>query len=838
VRRRWFGVTLLAGSWLFGLGVYGHGSAVLWALLVALGAALLVRRETLLPSAGSSLLGAVLLLPAIAVCPWPYAAAPALLCFGLAAASLPIPAAWPKRIASATAQTGLVLTVQGLGLSLYAYLTACGHELPPALGRGLGAIARIFGLDAAYSGSDIALYSIRKVHLLGATWELLLDPVTLAFLAGAVALLTLGGSSRKGAPRAFVVLLLVWLPLRAALLMGLLMHRTLLTDYDAAFRLMNQFWNPWVLIGLGFVPAFLAAGLVSVEQEASPPAKIPDTPRKSLVRLAAVAAGSALIAAGVLWCPAGAPKAGRVFVDEHHTTWEPTQRPFDTEWYGHDAGYNYACIYDYCSRFYDMSRLTAPISDKALEACDVLMLKVPTSAYTMDEVSAIVRFVERGGGIMLVGEHTDVFLTSSHLNQVARQFGFEFRKDCLFGIDSTFEQHYRPRAIPHPIAQRMPPMDFAVSCSIAVRPFAGRAAIMDDGLWNLPADYHASNFYPQTEDRAEARYGSFVQLWATRHGKGRVVAFGDSTIFSNFSTFEPGKTELMLGMIGWLNRMEKGPDPRPWLLFAGAVLAALGFAAHRGRPALLIAVAAGFLGWALAAQAVARGHRAAMPEPRALRPLVLVAIDRTVCDAPLSKAGFIQASKEGFGIFEQWILRLGYFVSRQSGSDIFKGDLVVFMHPHKPVREELRKELVRYVEGGGKVLVLDSALNRESTANSLLHPFGLSADKSSEEAGELKPPAGMEPVPVEAARTVSGGTPFAWVDGKPVAAAARRGKGMVVVIGFAARFHDDNMGVTTDIEPGPDLLRVFKLEYRLIRGLVEDTLVPPAETAPPGIREG
>ena len=81
----------------------------------------------------------------------------------------------------------------------------------------------------------------------------------------------------------------------------------------------------------------------------------------------------------------------------------------------------------------------------------------------------------------------------------------------------------------------------------------GRAVIRSTGLRNLPADYHVSNFYPQVEDHAYSRYGAFVQLWATRRGAGRVAAFTDSTVFSNFSTFEPGKAELMLGMLEWLN---------------------------------------------------------------------------------------------------------------------------------------------------------------------------------------------------------------------------------------------------------------------------------------------
>ena len=51
----------------------------------------------------------------------------------------------------------------------------------------------------------------------------------------------------------------------------------------------------------------------------------------------------------------------------------------------------------------------------------------------------------------------------------------------------------------------------------------------------------------------KARYGSFVQLWATQFGRGRVLAFTDSTIWSNFCFFDPGKSELWLGMCEWLN---------------------------------------------------------------------------------------------------------------------------------------------------------------------------------------------------------------------------------------------------------------------------------------------
>jgi len=84
--------------------------------------------------------------------------------------------------------------------------------------------------------------------------------------------------------------------------------------------------------------------------------------------------------------------------------------------------------------------------------------------------------------------------------------------------------------------------DFATSCSLEVGHSSGRGVIVSTGLKNSMADYHANNYYPQAVDHAAMRYGAFIQLWSTRHGRGRVLAFTDSTIFSNFCTFEPGAT--------------------------------------------------------------------------------------------------------------------------------------------------------------------------------------------------------------------------------------------------------------------------------------------------------
>jgi hypothetical protein len=819
MRRAWIGLALLSGSWLFGLSYYLDVNWVAWAVLVAAGVTLLIGVTMPRPSRGESLIAAALMLPAIWLAPWPYRAGVLLVFAGAVLWAMPIPRRWPARLGSACVAAGVILIVQSLGIVAYASVTARSHELPGPLAWLIYSVTRLLGIDAALDGTTVAVYSMRRVHPLGATWELLLDPVTWSFLLGGIVLLSLTVRRRL---TAFVLAVALWLPVQAGLLIAVFVHRALRTEYESPLVLMNQFWNPWVHLALLAVPVLLA--LRFVRSPSIMPVEETE-PHGGFARRLAWAGASCLVAllvtVALLWDPAGPRKPGRVLVDEYHSTWEPTGRPYDPNWYGQESGYNYACIYDYCSRFYEMGRLTTPIDANALAACDVLVVKVPTSRYSGEEIDRIEQFVHAGGGLLLVGEHTDVFNVGVHLNDIASRFGFRFRYDCLFDIDGVFRELYRPPLAPHPIVQHIGPLDFAVSCSIDPGASRGRAAIRGVGLRSLPADYHASNFYPQVEDRAEARYGAFVQLWTTRRGVGRVAAFTDSTIFSNFSTFEPGKAELMLGMLDWLNHRNASADPRPVLFGLGVLLALVSLVLSRRLcGSKLVLLGAILLGWSAAVASVQAVHECAYPAPKPVRSFTHVVIDRTVCDAPLSTSGFIAGEPNGFGIFERWILRLGCFTSRRRGDDALTGDLVVFMYPDKPVSREFRTALSDYVAAGGKVLVLDSPANAQSTANALLYPFGLSVEHGTPLKGALAPPQGWPAVTADSACEVKGGTALVRLGNTPVAARIEQGKGAVIVVGFASRFTDRQMGVTGDVIPDAELRNVYELEFSLLRAIL------------------
>jgi hypothetical protein len=885
--RAWIGLALLSGSWLLGLGYYHPPHWPAWTVAIVLGTVLLVSKPTRVPSRRELGIALAMLLPAVWLMPWPYRAAPLLFVVGIGLQWATVERRWLKPLGWGAVKAGTLLLVQSLALLAYSVETARCHDLPRPLPRLLGWIASLMGIDAAVHGHTLTMHSRREigetatVHYLAASWGLLLDPATLCFFVGGLVLLALLAwnrlpqgarwSSWLRAVRVFALVLLAWLPLRFALLVSLYLHRVLRAAPTVRLTAMNQFFSPWVCLALLLGPVLLvwwfvrSSGIVrpgqgdegserprrgrtaaaassrqaSSEEGSTSPGRL-DRWRYPAA-LALTACGMATIAFIVQWDPVGSPKGGRVMVVERHSTWEPSDEPYDKDHFGHDPSYAYTRAYDYCDQYFEMSRLqeSDPINHQKLSQCDVLIVKIPTDWFLDDEVKAITQFVEDGGGLLLVGDHTNVFNSTTYLNPIARQFGFRLRHDLLFRIGSPYVQELKPPTVPHPIVQHLPPMHYAVSCSVDPGASRGRAVVRSTGLWSLYPDYHQDNYHPHAEYRAEMGYGAFIQLWATRHGRGRVAAYTDSTIFSNFCTFQPGKAELLLGMLQWLNRSSPLDDSAVGmtvfgvsLIVALALLAAGLALAVRTGAGWLVLFASGMLGLTAGSIAVVGAHRVAMPVLEPLEPMTRVVVDRTVSDAPLSLGSETQGDGQGYGLLEQWISRLGCYTVRARGDEAFTGDALVVICPTRSVPNDFRQGLVDYVAGGGRLLLIDSPDSTGSTSNSLLWEFGITVSHASSRPGRLKLSDDWPGLQVDGACEILGGEPFMWVDEMAVATRVPHGNGWVIAAGFGSSLNDTSMGghwmlspdmgVTERSQLEPDLVTRYDLLFALLEALLAD----------------
>lgn len=421
------------------------------------------------------------------------------------------------------------------------------------------------------------------------------------------------------------------------------------------------FYEPWPVL-LSLLPLALLWSLARTPDAAQRrPAK--EHGPSSWRRAPLATAGASVLIASLTAHDPGVPKASRILFDEGHSEWEWTDEPLDTGSYGERTTYNYASMFAFLRNYFAaVDRNYERLTPELLAGYDVLVLKTPTEPYSESEREAVHAFVRRGGGVWLIGDHTNVFGMSSCLDPVAADFGIRFRWDAVDDLSRREQQVFHPPELfVHPILAHAPDSLMATSCSLELDPGV-EAAMLGDTLYADHVSFAAFDFFGDHALDGTERFGWFVQAAAARCGAGRVVAFADSTTLSNFSFFFPGKWELALGTLEWLDRrngatlFEWG---RPLGIALGllAILVVIRRRAHGDGQWMLAAAACGVLVGGRTADALTRGFH---PLPKASNEIAVVGFEteRSRVRFPIRHATH-DFDSDSLHTFAVWTQRLG-----------------------------------------------------------------------------------------------------------------------------------------------------------------------------------
>ena len=125
---------------------------------------------------------------------------------------------------------------------------------------------------------------------------------------------------------------------------------------------------------------------------------------------------------------------------------------------------------------------------------DILIIKCPTKPFSQEEINAIVKFVHEGGGLWLIGDHTNVFGMNTYLNSISRKFGINFNYDSTNDLNTGFLSTYTtPKVLKHPILKGISSFDFMTSCSLKA-PLLVEDVMIGYSLGAFPGDYSDKDF--------------------------------------------------------------------------------------------------------------------------------------------------------------------------------------------------------------------------------------------------------------------------------------------------------------------------------------------------------
>lgn len=415
-------------------------------------------------------------------------------------------------------------------------------------------------------------------------------------------------------------------------------------------------------------------------------------------------------------------------------------------------------------------------------------------------VAAIWRFVENGGGLFVMGDHTDLFGLMAPTNALLEPVGVRFIFDSAYPLRRGFANGIELR--PHPITVGVRDngdMQIGTGGSLvldkaSVAPvIVGRYSFSDfgnrlnDGQGGLLGNYQ--------HEHGE-QLGDLVLAAATEYGKGRVLVFGDTTTYQVLAV--PNAAYFAEQTFRFLSGHWDRNRSFAWIGLALAAAGALALAFSRG----------GGLGLTGGVGALALGTAAGLvlspepelPAPEAPERMALVDV-RHIPRMPLRF--FTEGAVGGFYTAIQRAGFLPIGDRRASGADLDRYGMAAYLDPAEPLSEDERQGLGRLLARGGTVVVAAGWPHRQG-ATDVLSLCGLRLDHVP--LGPAKPEWQGQKVefvdawPLTAAAGVSMQPVLTWHD-RAIVAETRIGAGRCVAFGDSRFFQDSYFEGEYDFHP-------------------------------------
>jgi hypothetical protein len=160
-------------------------------------------------------------------------------------------------------------------------------------------------------------------------------------------------------------------------------------------------------------------------------------------------------------------------------------------------------------------------------------LVTPTRTFTAEEIEHLNSWVYKGGRLIVVADHTDYVGHAICLNKITQPIGLEI------GIGTFMPELDKIESSQSFIGDEALTKTPTIATSIGAVPILTSKGYFED------PDYSKPGFFGPCTPSKDDRYGRQMTGGVIRHGLGTLIFWGDSTLFSNFSIFQPDSIKIL-----------------------------------------------------------------------------------------------------------------------------------------------------------------------------------------------------------------------------------------------------------------------------------------------------
>ena len=302
----------------------------------------------------------------------------------------------------------------------------------------------------------------------------------------------------------------------------------------------DQFTDPLFQLVASIIPILIVARYSKVNESTVP------TIKKTLLPFIA---GAFLVA----FIPI--EKLSEIVFDESHGRWETVKSSFTPEDFGRSANYTYSELFSKASLLVGNSSTLDNEADSLPSTSSLLILKMPTKPFGDDFINRVVEWVYRGGRLLVVADHTDLYNTTQNSNSLLLQH---------FGIKINSDATYNPRGMPTSsivktagimfgrIDAHGNKVEWQTGASLGLMPLMSLELMNYGASFSEQGDYSRANRFGPFLPEISKRFFPHSASIATPHGNGVVAVILDSTPWSNFSIFKEEYTHMFVSLVSAL----------------------------------------------------------------------------------------------------------------------------------------------------------------------------------------------------------------------------------------------------------------------------------------------
>jgi hypothetical protein len=179
-------------------------------------------------------------------------------------------------------------------------------------------------------------------------------------------------------------------------------------------------------------------------------------------------------------------------------------------------------------------RIEEQLGEQALAGATVLVVLNPMHTPNPDELITVWKFVENGGRVLAVGDHTGDEQIRLPLNAILQPVGVEFNFDSAVPFKSLWPDNFIQRRSPIFQGVDYPQIQIVVGASLSIDHRARPLLIGKNGFSDLGNMANVENGFlgNMRFDRGEP-VGDLILAAEGRYGEGLFLVFGDTTHLQN-----------------------------------------------------------------------------------------------------------------------------------------------------------------------------------------------------------------------------------------------------------------------------------------------------------------